>query len=136
MEINFRPCGECTECCNGSLEHRVYGNYVGNFKPCSFLVSKDCTIYKDRPQTCSNYQCAWTQNLLPEDMRPDKSGVLVSVEFDQDKKQYLKVIELKDVVEFTVYNEIDAFTKQNDTYWTKVPFKKVIPIHYEKNNNS
>jgi Fe-S-cluster containining protein len=124
----FRPCEECTACCDGFLNHEVYGRKLGNGIPCYYLVEKKCTIYKDRPRICSSYQCAWSQHLLPEWMRPDKSGLLVNVEIDKNEKQFLKVIEMREIIEYDIYNEIEKFTKQNDTYWVKVPYKKVIPI--------
>jgi hypothetical protein len=64
-------------------------------------------------------------------MKPNKCGVLVSVENDSDGKQYLKVIEMKDFIEYNVYAEINQFTIQNNTYWVSVPHKKVIPIKDE-----
>lgn len=124
--MNFRECGECTECCNGNLELEVHGNYVGKSKPCPFLGENNCGIYEKRPNTCASYQCAWTQYILPETMRPDQCGVLVSVEFDQNQKQFLRVIELREFIEYNTYHCIDKFTKQHDTYWIKVPFVKKI----------
>jgi Fe-S-cluster containining protein len=128
VELEFRPCGECTICCEGVLENNVYNYKMGNGVPCNFLIDKKCSIYNIRPNSCVNYQCAWSQHLLPEWMRPDKCGILVSVENDENKKQFLKVIELKEVVEYNLYDEINRFTKNNNTYWVKIPYKKIIPI--------
>ena len=44
-----------------------------------------------------NYQCAWTQNLLDETMRPDKCGVLASVEKNENG-QYLRLIHLTETI--------------------------------------
>ena len=126
--IDFRPCGDCTACCDGFLIGDAKGIPFGEGTPCSFLIDKKCTIYSDRPQVCQNYQCAWTQFVLPEWMKPNKCGVMVSVEYDKDGKQYLKVIEMREEIEYNVYSTIDTFTKENNTYWVRVPYKKVIPI--------
>lgn len=127
--IDFRPCGDCTACCDGFLIGEAKGIPFGDGKPCQFLVSKNCTIYADRPQVCRNYQCAWTQFVLPSWMKPNQCGVMVSVEYDKDGKQYLKVIEMREEIEYNVYSTIDTFTRENNTYWIRVPYKKIIPIH-------
>jgi Fe-S-cluster containining protein len=120
-EIKLRDCGECQKCCEGHLLGKAYGNHFGNGRKCIFLVKQDCTIYKDRPETCMKYQCAWSQSLLPESERPDKHGLMVSVEWD-GTKQYFKVMELKPVVENTAYRTIEEFCTQNNTYYVKVPY--------------
>jgi hypothetical protein len=119
---DYRPCGDCTACCDGWLIGEAHGKSFGHGKSCPFLLNKICTIYKDRPSTCQKYQCAWSQHLLPEWMKPNKCGVLVSVEND-GAKQYLKVIEMKAAVDYNVFVEIDKFCKDNDTYFVKVPYE-------------
>jgi len=122
--MNFRSCGECTACCDGHIVGNSYGNVFGYHKPCVFLVNRACSIYKDRPQSCHDYQCAWTQNVLPEWMRPDQCGVLVSIEINTvEHKQFLKVVELQEIVDYSIYSEIDNFCKENDTYYVKVPYE-------------
>jgi Fe-S-cluster containining protein len=128
--MEFRPCGDCTACCDGFLIGNAYGNHFGFGKPCNFLVEKKCTIYKDRPQSCHNYQCGWTQGILPEWMKPTECGVMVSVEINkEEQKQFLRVIELKELVSFEVYREIDKFCKENDTYYVKVPYEQTTNNH-------
>ena len=122
-ELTFRSCGKCTACCDGHLIGNSYGNAFGNKKPCIFLVKKICAIYETRPQTCRNYQCAWTQGILPEWMKPSECGILVSVEIDKDRNKYLKIIEMKPVIDYEVYKEIDIFCKENSTYYVKVNYE-------------
>lgn len=94
-QITFRPCGECTGCCIGQLAADIYGRKMWPGKPCDFLVKGICTIYQDRPQSpCRNFQCGWSQHLLPEDMRPDKCGIMVSVETNSDGSQFLRLVEV------------------------------------------
>jgi len=87
---NLRSCGDCTACCTwligDAFEHKF-----GCGKSCKFLEEGGCGVYKARPETCRNYQCAWSQSLLPEEMRPDKCDVLVSVEIINER-QCLKVM--------------------------------------------
>ena len=123
--MDFRECGDCTACCDGHLIGNSYGNRFGEGKPCPFLLSGICAIYKDRPNTCRKYQCAWSQKILPEWMKPNLVGVMVSVEINinTDNKQYLKVVEMKSLVEYSVYAELEKFCSENDTYYVKVPYE-------------
>lgn len=86
----MRECGECTACCTW-LEGEAYGNKFGGGQSCKFLCESGCSIHKLRPNVCQNYFCAWAQEILPVEMRPDKCGFLVSVE-NSEKGQYLKII--------------------------------------------
>jgi Fe-S-cluster containining protein len=122
MSDDFRPCGDCTACCDGWLIGEAKGHPFGNCKACYFLINKLCTIYNDRPQVCRNYQCAWTQHLLPDWMKPNKCGVLVSVETKEDH-QFLRVIEMRPAIDYAIYYEIDKFCKESNTYCVKVPYE-------------
>lgn len=122
--MTFRECGDCTACCDGWLIGNSYGNRFGNGKSCVFLVKKLCTIYKDRPQSCCDFQCAWTQNLFPEWMKPNQCGVMISVEWDKSRNiQFLRIIEMREVVDYIVYSEIEKFCNENNTYYIKVPYE-------------
>ena len=112
----LRPCGDCNKCCSGNLIGTSYGNSFGPGRPCIFLVSECCTIYKDRPESCKKYQCAWTQNILSEQFRPDKCGIMVSVQNDQ-QKQYFKVVQCAPIVDDTVLEELLKFCNNNNTYF-------------------
>jgi Fe-S-cluster containining protein len=119
--MNFRPCGDCNACCEGNLVGNAYGNRFGHGKPCVFLVNKTCSIHKTRPVSCQKYQCAWSQHLFSEWMKPTNSGVMISVETNfENNKQFLKVIELKPNIRFEVYQEIENFCRTNNTHYVKV----------------
>lgn len=93
--MNFRPCGDCTGCCIGQLAGEIYGRKMWPGKPCDFLICGKCTIYEDRPVSpCQKFQCAWSQHLFDEDMRPDKIGIMVSVETAKDGSQFLRLVEI------------------------------------------
>ena len=92
--VNFRPCGDCTACCSGQLAGEIYGHKMFPGKPCHFLMENKCSIYESRPTSpCKTFQCAWSQRLLDEDMRPDKIGLMVSVE-TKGKEQFLRIVEV------------------------------------------
>lgn len=77
-----RQCGECTACCEGWLKSSVTGMSPG--KPCKFSTPAGCAIYSSRPyEPCRNFTCGWLQDdsPLPDDMRPDKAGVIVSLDW-------------------------------------------------------
>lgn len=88
----MRECGECTACCTWLIGN-AYGWEFGGGKSCRFLCETGCSVHKARPKVCEGYFCAWAQELINEDLRPDKSGILVSVENNKNG-QYLKVIEI------------------------------------------
>lgn len=111
--MQFRPCGECTACCDGNLKSNSHGNTFANRNACVFLVKKVCSIYEDRPNTCRNYQCAWSQTLFDEDLRPDKCGVLISVETNPNtQEQFFKVLQIDKDISFDVMNRIQMSIKE------------------------
>lgn len=124
--INFRPCGDCHACCEGFLNAIAYGNKFGQGKPCKFLCNKQCTIYETRPEVCRKYECAWSQGIIPEWLKPNKVGVLISVETNPDKSQYLRVIEMKPTVDYAVYQTIKEWCQNNNTYYIRVPYYDAI----------
>jgi Fe-S-cluster containining protein len=87
----MRSCGDCTSCCTWLIGDS-YGWEFGAGKSCKFLECNGCGVHKVRPKSCENYFCAWVQELIDEEYRPDKCGFLVSVE-NGENGQYLKVVE-------------------------------------------
>lgn len=108
-------CGNCTACCDGWLIGNSYGNHFGYGRKCVFLC-KECTIYNTRPIDCINYQCAWSQGLFEDWMKPTESNVLISVEV-KNNKQYLKVIEMGVPIREDVLEYIKNWVTQNNTYY-------------------
>jgi Fe-S-cluster containining protein len=124
-EEEYRPCGDCTACCKGHLTGVAYGNEFKNHKPCVFLCqSKKCLIYDSRPSMCINYQCAWTQKLLPEDMKPDMCGLIVSVKKDENGEQYLEAVEIIELVPYHSYMQLNQAAKKLNVKWIKVPYHR------------
>jgi hypothetical protein len=116
----MRPCGDCKECCDGNLIGEAYGHQFGNKTPCHYLIDDKCSIYSDRPSCCQQYFCLWAQAIIPENMRPDKSKMLVSVEIDDAGKKFLKVVLIEPVVDYAHYRAINNFCEENDTYYVVV----------------
>jgi hypothetical protein len=73
---------------------------------CAYHQNK-CLIYQIRPKVCQNYYCAWVQGLFPEWMRPDKCGLLISVE-NWPQGQYLRAIATQPIKD-DVTKELEAF---------------------------
>jgi Fe-S-cluster containining protein len=125
----FRPCGPCTACCSGQLVGQAFGNFFGHGKPCVFLHENKCGIYNDRPPVCRKYQCAWSQGLLPEDLRPDKCGLMVSVVTQKDG-QHFQIIEIDSNISFDYYKRVEDHLK---SFGVKI---ERIPYHHGNNNNT
>ena len=123
----FRECGDCNLCCKGWLRGSAYGKEFYQGKPCFYLQEEKCSIYENRPEACKKYFCAWVQGLFSEELKPTISGVIVSVEVDNKKRQFLKVVETRLNINKDVYSKINNFCLQNDTYFVIVPYESEQP---------
>lgn len=119
----FRPCGDCTLCCQGHLIGEAFGKPFGNGQKCFYMQENVCTTYDTRPDTCRRYQCAWSQGIIEEWMKPTQSGVMISVE-NSDHGQYLKVVEIDGPMRDDVRQYLDTWVKQNNTTYTVVHNEK------------
>jgi hypothetical protein len=124
----FRPCGECTACCDGQLIGDSYGNKFGNNKACIFLINHCCSVYETRPDTCKRYQCAWSQSLFDADMRPDKIGLMVSVEIINNER-VLKAIEIWEIVPYESYKRVGDWAQKLNVKLIKVSYRHEHNIH-------
>jgi len=60
-------------------------------KPCAHLCAQGCAIHETRFPVCRAYHCGWRYLAgLPDDWRPDKSGVLVDFQSDDLPPHYPK----------------------------------------------
>lgn len=71
--MTTRTCGPCTVCCT---QTRVPELNKSERVRCSNCES-GCTIYDIRPMSCRQFECAWLKGQMPDEMRPDLSGVMV-----------------------------------------------------------
>lgn len=110
----MRECGSCTACCTWLIGD-AFGWEFGNGKSCKFLCETGCDVHKVRPKTCEGYFCAWAQELIDDDLRPDKSGILVSVE-NNENGQYLKVLTIdKNKINSNIIEYFEKWGEQMNT---------------------
>ncbi|MES2444229.1 MAG: YkgJ family cysteine cluster protein [Pseudomonadota bacterium] len=76
-----RACGDCTACCTAlTVDTPDFKKRAGT--PCVHLAAQGCGIHAVRPTICRTWFCAWRRvAAMPEEARPDRSGLLVSVNF-------------------------------------------------------
>lgn len=73
-----RACGSCAACCD-VFAIEALAKPAGGL--CQHSTSVGCAIYPARPQTCAQWFCLWRKvGAFPERLRPDRSGVLFSLE--------------------------------------------------------
>lgn len=80
-------CGDCNLCC----KLFTIPSFKNNFDICQHysLKEKNCSIYKDRCNTCKNYSCLWLIGYLPDLLKPDKVGVVFDRFWLDKKKLYM-----------------------------------------------
>lgn len=89
-----RACGECTACCT------VLTVDTPDFKkpaatPCEKLTAQGCSIHEVRPHICRTWFCAWRRvAAMPDQARPDRSGLLVSVNFVREPRNAFEAVSL------------------------------------------
>jgi len=78
-----RACGDCTACCTVlTVDTPDFKKPAGT--PCAQLTARGCGIHAVRPHICRTWFCAWRRVAgMPEEARPDRSGLLVSLNFVQ-----------------------------------------------------
>ncbi|WP_375383374.1 YkgJ family cysteine cluster protein [uncultured Sphingomonas sp.] len=92
--LGDRTCGDCTVCCT------LLKVDAPNFKkpaetPCAHLASRGCGIHAIRPGICRTWFCAWRRiAALPEEARPDRSGLLVSLNFVREPQNCLEAVSI------------------------------------------
>ena len=76
-----RECGDCTACCTElTVNTPEFAKAAGT--PCIHLSGQGCGIHAVRPRICRTWFCAWRRVAsLPDEARPDRSGLLVSLNF-------------------------------------------------------
>ena len=76
-----RSCGDCTACCTElTVNTPEFAKAAGT--PCIHLSGQGCGIHAVRPRICRTWFCAWRRVAsLPDEARPDRSGLLVSLNF-------------------------------------------------------
>jgi hypothetical protein len=75
-----RECGECKACCiTLSIDTPEIQKLAAS--PCRHSLGGGCDVYDSRPPVCRAFFCGWRRlAALPEDWRPDRSGIFAVVE--------------------------------------------------------
>jgi len=78
-QVKQRSCGDCSACCTVLA---VPGVDKGRYVPCQHLRqgNKCCGIYESRPEECNAYSCGWKVGIGTSAHRPDRFGVVFSIE--------------------------------------------------------
>lgn len=89
-----RDCGDCTACCT-----HLTVNSPDFSKPagisCRHLTTGGCGIHAVRPHICRTWFCGWRRRAdLPDAARPDRSGLLISLNFIDQPKNCLEAVSL------------------------------------------
>ena len=76
-----KTCGSCTLCCQLVPVEEIG---LPAFTRCPKLRSvvyatPGCSIYPDRPRSCKAWNCQWLVEDWPDDLRPDRCGVVVDI---------------------------------------------------------
>ena len=81
-----RACGDCTMCCTVLTVDTPELKKPGG-TPCRNLSAHGCAIHAERPHICRTWFCAWRRlAALPDAARPDRSGLLVSLNFERQPR--------------------------------------------------
>ncbi|WP_037520820.1 YkgJ family cysteine cluster protein [Sphingobium yanoikuyae] len=92
--LSGRNCEGCTVCCT------ILTVDTPDFKKpagvhCAHLVADGCGIHAVRPHICRTWFCGWRRMKgLPEEARPDRSGILVSLDFVREPRNCFEGISI------------------------------------------
>jgi hypothetical protein len=114
--IHGRECGSCQMCCIAlTIDKPDIQKMPGS--ACCHSLKGDCGIYENRPDVCRVFFCGWRKlAAIPADWRPDRSGILVIGEVN-DQPQFqpvalnlfltgnpLKTVRRPDFLDFVIRN--------------------------------
>ena len=114
-----RKCGDCTKCCEGTLEAIIFDKPLRTGLKCHFL-EKACTIHSERPYACREYFCVWMRDnkrILPEWMKPNLSNVIITQRYwgAENNKVYWDLVECNGTkIDSTVLNWVLMHCSQNN----------------------
>lgn len=80
-----RQCDGCTACCTVIAVHELQ---KGLYKRCEHERKGGCSIYEERPESCSIFRCGWLIGTVVDptgELRPDRSGVIFTMSSTGDK---------------------------------------------------
>jgi hypothetical protein len=89
-----RDCGDCSACCTVlAVNSPDFSKPAGT--PCMHLAARGCGIHAVRPHICRTWFCAWRRvAAMPDEARPDRSGLLVSINFERKPRNCLEGVSI------------------------------------------
>ena len=89
-----RDCGDCTACCTHlTVNSPEFAKPAG--VACRHLTAGGCAIHAVRPPICRTWFCVWRRRGdLPDAARPDRSGLLVSLNFVDQPHNCLEAVSI------------------------------------------
>ena len=89
-----RACGACQVCCTTLMVDSPDFRKPAE-TPCALLAAEGCSIHAVRPEICRTWFCAWRRVAdLPEEARPDRSGLLVSINYNREPRNCLEGVSI------------------------------------------
>jgi hypothetical protein len=70
-----RQCGGCRMCCHVDDIPGVKKAW----EACRHFCEAGCDLYGNQPPICAKFECWWKANLVPDELRPDRCGLVVSL---------------------------------------------------------
>ena len=103
----MNECGECTLCCTLLNVPELDKSALEDCIHC--VVGEGCSIWKDRPDICRGYDCAWKQSRAPLYLRPDKCHMI----FERvSGRLFLGTKDNKHPLSKDALNQIGGFNRQ------------------------
>lgn len=90
MQQQIDRCGDCHSCCKsfGWIDNNqirlIELDIQYEWDRCNKLCDNNrCTIYDNRPKTCSDFECLYVESDLPEEYLPEKVGFVTDLRRDE-----------------------------------------------------
>jgi Fe-S-cluster containining protein len=92
--VPARECGACTVCCDAlKIDTPDFQKPAGT--PCIHLGGHGCAVHAVRPDVCRAWFCGWRRmGALPDAARPDRSGLLVSLDIEREPRNCLEGVSI------------------------------------------
>jgi hypothetical protein len=88
--VSGRECGDCVACCAVlAIDAPTLSKPANTL--CRYSTGRGCGIHETRPDICRAWFCGWRRNAsMPDAARPDRSGLLVSLDFNRNPRNCLE----------------------------------------------
>lgn len=117
-----RTCGECNVCCIALRIEEPELQKKADVRCPNLSEEKGCSIYNDRPDVCRTWYCGW--RILPfleDDMRPDRTRVLIKFDGSRFTFQPIRREGSSDLLKMNVMNAIATLVSNDKKVQLSVP---------------